>query len=367
MAAAIPIYQGEEFYVPHFQVKLQGKPQGQDVVRDIIEVTYKDNIKEVDSFEITINNWDAEQRNFKYTNESLFDPGKELELWMGYYGKNRLRLMIKGEITALRPNFPPSGQPTLVISGLNVLHRFRGEQRSQIYEKMKDSQIAQQIGGRLDVAVRTNAQAMSAEPIYQHVAQDNTNDLIFLLERAKRLGYDLFVEETGTNGQSSQSRLYFGPSENVRKVTYKLSYGKSLVQFQPTLNVSNQVGEVTVRGWDQTQKKKIEYTAKRSQLVTKGNPRFEKAFKKRKEVEVKLIESEEEARRLATETLSRIAKEMIKGSGTTVGLPDLRAGNVVEIEDLDELFNGRYFVTSTTHTLNDSGYLTKFECRREDI
>ena len=55
MTAAIPIYEGQEFYVPHFRVKLQGKPVGADVVRDVLQVTYKDSIDDIDNFEITIN------------------------------------------------------------------------------------------------------------------------------------------------------------------------------------------------------------------------------------------------------------------------------------------------------------------------
>jgi hypothetical protein len=62
-------------------------------------VTYKDNIKEIDSLELTINNWDAATRRFvrrrrRITGRSLrFDQGqrplsavrtcnKQVELWM---------------------------------------------------------------------------------------------------------------------------------------------------------------------------------------------------------------------------------------------------------------------------------------------
>ena len=114
-----------------FEVKLRNRPLGQDVVRDITQVTYKDNVKEIDNFEITINNWDAEKRKFKYSDEDLFLPGETVELWMGYYGKDRLRLMIKGEITSLRPSFPTEGQPTLAISGLNLLHKLRGSRNRE--------------------------------------------------------------------------------------------------------------------------------------------------------------------------------------------------------------------------------------------
>lgn len=369
----IPIYEGQDFHVPYFQVKLQGRPQGQEVVNDILQVTYKDNINEIDSFEISINNWDAQKRTFKYSDQNLFDPGKELELWMGYYGRERLRLMIKGEITSLRPTFPAGGQPTLAISGLNLLHRLRREQVSQRYEKMKDSDIAEQIGGRLGITVKTDQKAAAKETTYEYLFQDNKYDIVFLMERARRIGYDLFVEESGENGQSGESRLCFGPSVNVRQQTYQLTYGRSLIQFQPNLTTANQVGEVTVRGWDPKQKQKIEYTAKRSELTTQGvgaeggQAVIEQSFNQRQEIITRPVESEDEARQLATETLEDIAKDMIKGSGSTVGLPDLRAGGVVQIDGLGTRFSGRYFVTATTHTISDSGYTTQFECRREEI
>jgi len=75
-SAATPIYEGQDFYVPAFEVRLAGRPAGQDVVRDILSVTYKDSVQDIDSFEIAINNWDAETRAFKYSDQRLFDPGE---------------------------------------------------------------------------------------------------------------------------------------------------------------------------------------------------------------------------------------------------------------------------------------------------
>jgi uncharacterized protein len=373
MMNAVEIYEGQDLYVPHFQVKIQGRPQGQDVIQDIIQVSYQDNIEEIDKFEITINNWNEKARTFKYSDQDLFDPGKEVELWMGYYGQDLLRLMIKGEITSLRPSFPAGGQPTLVISGLNLLHRLRTKQESFPYEQMTDSQIARQIGQRLGLEVKTDAEAAAKETQYEYLFQDNKYDIIFLMERARRIGYDLFVEEVSQNGQASQSQLYFGPSQNVRQTAYRLTYGRSLTQFQPNLTTANQVGEVVVRGWDAKNKQKIEATAKRSDLKTQGvgqaggQATIEQAFNQRQEVVTTPVESEAEAKKLALETLEKIAKDMIKGSGATVGLPDLRAGSVLMIDGLGERFSGRYFTTATSHSINDSGYNTQFECRREEV
>jgi phage protein D len=369
---AVPIYSGQDFYVPYFQVKVAGRPQGQDVVRDILQVSYKDNITEIDSFDITINNWDAQTRAFKYSDAALFDPGKELELWMGYYGGDKLRLMVRGQITALRPSFPSGGGSTLAISGLNVLHKLRTKQESHSYEFKTDSEIARQVAGRLGIDIKTDS--APDEKRFDYLIQDNQYDIIFLMERARRIGYDLFVEEQGQNGQAGQPLLRFGRSLQVRQVTYQLTYGRSLIEFKPDLTTANQVSEVTVRGWDSVNKKKIEQTAKRSEISVKGvgaaggQAAIEQSFNQRKEiVATKPIESDAEAKTLALRTLEENAKDMVKGSGSTVGLPDLRAGSVMQIDGLGKRFSGRYFVTSSTHAMGDGGYTTQFECRREEL
>jgi phage protein D len=372
-SVAVSIAEGQDFYAPYFEVRLrEGRSLAADVVRDITQVTYQDDVGSIDSFEITINNWDADTRNFKYVDTDLFDPGKELELWLGYRnGPQLLQRMITGEITSLRPTFPASGQPTLAISGLNLLHRFRNKQRSEAYENETDSEIAREIAGRLDVSLRTDPAAEAAEERFEYLFQDNEYDILFLLGRARRIGYDLFVEE---GDQPGSRRLYFGPSTRMERPAYTLDYGRSLVQFQPNLSTANQVGKVTVKGWDATKKEPITHTATRSELTTKGIGRaggseaVENAVQSREEVITdRPVHTQEEARTLAVQTLERIAKELITGTASVVGLPDLRAGSVVHLGGLGERFSGRYFVTTTTHALGDSGYSTQFGCRREEV
>ena len=371
---AIPIYKGQDFYVPGFEVKVGEEKLSRAVIRDITQVTYKDDVKQIDSFEITINNWDAKTRDFKYSDQRLFDPGKKVELWMGYFGGDQLRLMLTGEITSLRPSFPSGGQPTLAISGLNLMHRLRKKQESHSYQRMTDNQIAKQIEGRLGVPIVTVEDADGQKEEYRYLFQDNQYDILFLMQRARAVGYDLMVLEEGTGRQARPSKLYFGPSENIQRVTYELKYGLSLIEFQPTLTTANQVSKVTVRGWDNVRKEPIEVTVERGRLRTKGvgpeggQREIEQSFAEREEIIVnRPINSRQEAETLARRTLENIAKDMVKGSGSVVGLPDLRAGCVVHISGLGKRFSGRYFVTATTHTIGDGGYTTRFECRREEI
>jgi phage protein D len=228
------------------------------------------------------------------------------------------------------------------------------------------------VADRLGIDIQTDS--APDEKRFDYLFQDNQYDIIFLMERARRIGYDLFVDEQGENGQAGQPLLRFGRSLQVRQVTYQLTYGRSLIEFKPELTTANQVSEVTVRGWDAVNKKKIEQTAKRSEISIKGvgaaggQAAIEQSFNQRKEiVATKPIESDAEAKTLALRTLEENAKDMVKGSGSTVGLPDLRAGNVVTIDGLGKRFSGRYFITSSTHAMGDGGYTTQFECRREEL
>jgi len=369
-AALAPYADGNDFYVPYFEVRVGDRPLPKDAVHDVMQVTYKDSLTELDQAQLTITNWDAERRAYKYSDQNLFVPGKQFELWLGYYGETRQRRVLKGEITSMKPTFPAGGAPALTVEALNVLHRFRRKQNSQAYENLTDSEIASRIITRL--GARPIVDQGGDAPRYQHVMQDNQPDILFLLERARRVGYDLFVVEPEDG--SSQPGIYFGPSSKVKRATTKLEYGKSLVEFSSNLSAALQVSKVTVLGWDNAAKREIRYTAQRSEIQTQGvgeagdQAAIDAAFRDREEVIAdKPVGSLAEAKTVARETLEAIAKEMLVGTGSTVGDPDLRAGGVVLLGGLGKRFDGRYFLTSTTHTLGDNGYTTQFECRREEL
>jgi phage protein D len=392
------------FYVPAFEIRIKGRSLPRDVVRDVMQVTYKDNVNEIDSFELTINNWDADARDFKYAGIEgmlsgedgrtktlgMFDPGQEMEIWMGYAGN--LRLMVSGQITSLEPNFPQSGAPSLAVRGLNALHQLRRKQYTDSWpaehdkqgqrEGVRDSDIALDIDKKMDIdkkkggqekrfplPIRINPAARDAEPLEHYVFQNNQYDIVFLLTRARLHGYVVYVDEVEKNGQK-RKELYFGPSEGNRPgdrdVTYLLEWGKSLIQFKPTLTTAKQIGSVTVRGWDRKAKKPIEATVRFSDLkINRDLGDIAQEFNQREEIITEPVYTQAQAKARATDILKNQLKEMVKGSGSTIGLPDLRAGRKVFIAGLGDRYSGTYFITETTHAIGDGGYQTTFNARRE--
>jgi phage protein D len=389
------------FYVPQFELRIQGAGLPRDVLRDVTQVTYHDSIKEIDGFEVTVNNWDASQRAFKYVGSEtqadldgsssngqryqLFDPcNKAVELRMGYAGD--LRLMLTGSFTTMEPSFS-AGAPTLEVRGLNALHQLRRKQYSTTWTDKRDSEIAQNIATLVDnslgqgkkrfpmpITIDTNARGQ--EDSLPYVSQKNQYDIDFLLARALRLGYVLCLREgdpSARNAAAQVRNLYFGPSNgkgpSVRDVTFRLKWGASLIDFKPTLTTARQVRSVTVNGWDRTKKSAISVKVSiddPGMNVNKDMHTLIGTCDPRDELVVdKPVFNQADAKRIAQGILNDRAKEIIKASGSCVGLPDLRAGRYVVIEGLGARFSGSYFITDTHHTINDSGYLTHFNARRE--
>lgn len=293
---------------------------------------------------------------------------------MGYMRNERL--MMTGDVTALEPNYPASGGLSLSVRGLNRLHRFRTEQHTFGWFDKRDSEIAKALGGPVQrgkpgMGIRVESPNLSNEQPETFVFMNNQYDIVFLMERARRRGYEVVLVEEQQNGRSEQ-HLTFGPSSDRSNApTYRLEWGKSLLSFRPTLSTWNQIFTVIVRGWDRRSNRPIEGKATwDSVLKLKGAEKqrmtqLAQAFGNRTEVITdRPVHTKAEVDKLAESILRDQANQMVEAKGSTVGLPDLRAGAKVEIAGLGDRFNGVYYVTESTHTIGDNGYTTEFSAQR---
>jgi uncharacterized protein len=151
-----------------------------------------------------------------------------------------------------------------------------------------------------------------------------------------------------------------------------LEWGKSLISFQPSLQVANQVAALTVRGWNPQTKGEIKVTVERNEIkgiVTPSKLGIEEPepAKKSEIVVDRPIQNEDEAKLLATSRMRQIAEALVEARGKTIGLPDLRSGGKIQINGVGKRFSGVYLVTSTTHTIGEGGYTTDFTARMENL
>jgi phage protein D len=397
------------FYVPQFAVRIAGAGLPQDVLRDVVQVTYKDSLEELDSFEVTVNNWDDAARRFKYIGSEtaeelaaggdagnrfqLFEPcAKVVTLHMGYLGHTAR--MLTGTFTTMTPSFSDGGPPTLSVRALNVLHQFRRKRKTRNFGDKNESEIAEEVGRDagdggdafpMRICVNRGARANDERPPL--TAQNNEYDIDFLWRLARRKGYVLVVHEAvAEEGRETQpGYLYFGPSarqagcngddddsEVPPPPSYRLDWGKSLIDFNPRLTTANQFKSVTVRGWDRNAQRAISETVDFTdrelrdlncdlhRLIVQCDPREEMVVDQP-------VSSVREAKERARALLLDQHKQMVTATARTVGIPQLRAGVKVRIGGLGARLSGVYTVKGSEHRIDDSGYITKLELYREHV
>ena len=123
---------------------------------------------------------------------------------------------------------------------------------------------------------------------------------------------------------------------------------------------------MTVNGWDRTKKKAITVKATLDDKELNVNQDLHELLKScdpREEIVVdKPVHSEKDAKAIAQAILKDRQKEMVKAT-RHLRRPARRCAPAArcEIEGLGARFSGTYFITDTTHTINDSGYITTLQ------
>jgi len=365
MTASAPtaVTSGTMFYAPRYRVLVDGK-ELHERGSDFLSVQFKDSIKDLSGFELTLNNWDdggeGGRPGFKYSDgDTLLDLGKQVEIFLGYADDSRLTRMIVGEITAMDPQFPSGGAPTITVRGFDRLSRWRNRPKSTTWEDLTDAEIAEKIAAQN----KMKCQADKTSPKNPSVPQDNKDDIAFLLERAKRLNFEVFVRD--------DVLLFRAPTE-TEDPEVSLAWGTSLVSFSPSLTMARQISKVTVRCWHPSEGRLIEKTVDRSKLAAltdkgkDGGKILEEQFGEGKEevISAEGVQSDEDAEKLATSVLVRSSYTFVTGSAQTFGDPKIRAGKTIRLAKLGKRFDGKYYVTESTHRLDQSGYTTTFSVRK---
>ena len=352
-------------YAPEFEVEVQGQKLDPTTRGDVLSVKVDMDMDNLDRFEMVVNNWDDSTLSFKYSDTTTFDVGNRVTVRLGY--ANRLVTVMRGKIEALAPKFPESGSPTLSVSGTSNLCDLRCRKPAKDEQKqfldMADYEIAEIVARRNGLTPIVTKEG----PKHPEVWQRDLDDAMFLMERAKRIDFDLFVQ----TDENDQEALYFIKPKDRRDTNtvrvYVFEWGRSLMSFAPKLNAARQVASVTVRGWDPSTKQAIEAKADGSSLPgNKGSGKSgpDVAGRKGDQIVDAPVRSKEEAQKLAESLLRDKAYQFITGDGRVIGIADLKPGDNVELCGLGTRFSGLYYVKSVSHSIGADGFTTNFGVRR---
>ncbi len=289
--------------------------------------------------------------------QSLFALGNSVEIKLGYQGS--LETVMTGEITGLEPEFAYDRLPSLIVRGYDRSHRLMRGRKTRTFVQQKDSEIVHQIAGEVGLT----AQVQDSQVVHPYVLQANQTDLEFLQARARRIQYEVIVEDQTLN---------FEAVANRGGEVLTLTMGADILSFSPRLSSLSQISQVTVRAWNPKDKKEIEGKAQPGDVVSKmggqnsGAAAIQSAFGEAVSlVSDQPVTSQAEADQLAKARLNRLALAYVVGEGICWGRTDVAPGMLVKIEGVGRRFSGQYYLTAISHRYSSQqAYETHFIARR---
>lgn len=358
------------YFAPTFLIKVNGQRLTPETLNHISDLTVTHEPDTMDHFSLTLANPYPELPWTHSDKAKEFELGKSIDIQMGYVDDTRP--MFSGVITGLTPTFPESGTSTVGVAGYTEMRRLQGSTKTRTFQDVTDKEIAQKIAD--DVQLTLEADETTTKHAF--VIQYRQTDQVFLMERARRIGFRLEVQE---------KKLIFRQDEAEQSASYTLVWGHPkdpidpgsrvmpLRNFNPSLSILGQVTEVVVRGQHPTDRSVFEGRAGAGDETQRGGAQSgaqvtEQAFGPRVvELSGFVIASQQEAEDLARSIYNEKVRNFVTGSASTIGLPDLCAGQTVELKGLGPLFSGKYYVTRTVHSINSAGYQTRLDVKRDGI
>lgn len=325
-------------------VKVNGTPLKVAVMDKMVEFVVDSSLSIPDMFSVTFTDDDL-----KIIESNDFPLGAPVEITMSDNDDpNDQQSVFKGEITAVEPDFEDGTIATLTVRGYAKSHRLHRETKTKVWQNVKDSDIAQQIAS----SVGLSPQVQATSEVFKHVFQNALTDMAFLQQRAERIGYEVFVQD---------EKLYFrkpDPSGGAES----LEWGEELRRFHPRMTITEQVNEVTVKGWDPKKKEAIVGQASASKTSPEvgfgkwGGQAAQSALSAAKKIEVRSpVQSQADADAVAKAILNEINSGFIEAEGEARGMPNLKAGMIIQLTKLGAKFSGKYKMTSVRHVYTARG------------
>lgn len=201
-----------DYFAPTFTVELDGSRLSDDVMAHITQVRVVDELDTMNHFSLTVANpypdmpWTHGEKTAEF-----FKEGKPVKIQMGYV--DHMQLLFDGLITRLSPTFPASGTPMLTLEGYTHLHRLKGSPRTRTFRDKTDKEIAEEIAAPLkDIEL----EAEDTKTRHAYVIQYRQTDLAFLRERARRIHFELKIED---------KTLKFRKAKDNQSTVYTLVWG----------------------------------------------------------------------------------------------------------------------------------------------
>ncbi|HIE02238.1 MAG TPA: phage late control D family protein [Thiotrichaceae bacterium] len=205
--------------VGNYKIYLNGQELPENRMVNIEEVVFEDEISLAAMFTIKFNIIDFFKGAWQGIDLETFKLGDVVKIVMGF---DMLKEMMIGEITALEPTFDHPA--FMIIRGYDRLYKLRFGTKRRSFNKIKDSDLAAKMASEVGLT----SSVETTQTVFPYLCQNNQTNYDFLLDRAKRLNYEIMVDD---------KKLIFRKSQENSPPILTLEYEIDLNFFRENLKL----------------------------------------------------------------------------------------------------------------------------------
>ncbi|TMI69820.1 MAG: type VI secretion system tip protein VgrG [Bacteroidetes bacterium] len=330
-----------------FTVKIAGQ-----AIPATIEVYSMNVIKEanrVPSARLTLLDGDPAKQKFQVSDEALFIPGKQIELFAGHQSKEDL--IFKGIIIKHAISVRKNGSSQLKLECRDVAFQMTLGKKSSQFKDVKDSDIANNLFSKYKISIDKIEDTKGTHP---EMIQHNCSDWDFVLTRMDVNGKLVLIND----GKVEVKAPDFSPAPVLT-----LQYGSTIHEFDAEMDARNQYADVKAVSWDPASQEVVEVNGQTpSSFKENGNISGSQLADATGLKEYVLRHggntAREELQAWANACKQKSAMAKIRGRVSCDGFAKIKPGDVVELQGLSNRFNGKIFAAGIRHDLTNGGWET---------
>ncbi|MDO9615797.1 MAG: type VI secretion system tip protein VgrG [Bacteroidota bacterium] len=318
-------------------IKIEGNEIARTLQVDSITVTKE--VNRIPWAKVILLDGSASSENFEASNDTLFIPGKKIEIKCGYQSDNNT--IFKGIIIKMSIKIRAGGASMLVLECRDETVKMTIGRKSKYFLEVKDSDIISQIAGTYS---GLSATAESTKVTHKEVIQYDCTDWDFVVARAEANGKICFTDDGQLNVKAP---------ELSQSAVLSLLYGATILELDAEIDARHQLKNVTSKSWSYADQQIVETEAADPSVALNGNLTssdlanvigLDKFILNHGG---KVEETELQAWGDALLLKRKLAK--VRGRVKCKGVHTVKPGMIIELGGVGDRFNGKAFVSAVQH------------------
>ncbi len=298
---------------------------------------------------LTVIDGSVADQEFKASNDTVFEPGKSIEIKAGYDAIEEI--IFKGTIIKQAVKITKKNS-ALIISCKDEAFKMTLGKKNRIFYDATDSDAIEKLIQDAGVSPQVEATTFSHHELVQY----QSTDWDFMISRAQVIGAICTVSDGAIHIKK--------PTISGTEVL-TATFGSTIFSFDAEIDARNQYKNYEANSWDYSNQEIVSVEATNSGQVTTGNLDESSLAKASGDQTVRLdhtgnIHSEILQNWIDSKsTLQQLS--MIRGKMQVQGNEKLKAGVLVKIEGIGDRFNGNVFIGGVHHIITEGNWFTNIQ------